>query len=180
MGFISEPEAKLLIELYVDQVTPDSRSQSSSFHQKFNTLIAILDADRKLTPGLADGHSVHTLEYLRSTSLTLLCSVLSCTSRLFRPDIWAPISALSRRLINQAIYTGDCSVGTIQAILINVYSKEPRDNSAYVKIGVAVAMAYQLGWNVLREVQSDQATNQVAARRKLVLVRICIFLFADN
>jgi len=68
------------------------------------------------------------------------------------------------------MYSGQGSVGIVQAILINVYTKEPSDGSAFVKIGVAVRMGYQLGWNQPR----TQAIAIDDPDRRLILVRTCL------
>jgi hypothetical protein len=45
---------------------------------------------------------------------------------------------------------GECSLGLVQSLLIMVYWKTPTDTSAWVKIGIGIRLAYQLGLHVPR------------------------------
>lgn len=82
----------------------------------------------------------------------------------------------SRAMLSRAIDTGRCETGIIQAILVMVYWKEPTDKSAWIKIGVAIRMAYQRGWHVQRreELPDDElAARQILVRRSIALGTDC-------
>lgn len=69
-------------------------------------------------------------------------------------------------MLSEAIDNGRCQIGVVQAILIMVYWKEPSDQSAWIKIRVAVAMGYQLGYHIPRA--ADLPTDAKRARSILV------------
>jgi hypothetical protein len=45
---------------------------------------------------------------------------------------------------------GDCNLGIVQALLIMVHWKAPTDKSAWVKLGIAIRLSYQLDLHVVR------------------------------
>lgn len=48
-------------------------------------------------------------------------------------------------LLNRAISSGTCDIGLVKALLVLVFWKDPTDKSAWVKIGTAIRLGYQLG-----------------------------------
>lgn len=91
---------------------------------------------------------VHTIEFLNETSSALLTAVLVAASKFFRPDIYHQLLSHVQTLLNRAIGAGACDIGIIQCLLILVTFKAPTDRSAWIKIGMAIRLAYQHGWHV--------------------------------
>jgi hypothetical protein len=92
--------------------------------------------------------AVHTLAYLRRTSTLLLVSVLASAAKFFRPDLHNLLSIHAQTLITRNSCTGSCELGLIQSLMIAVYWKAPTDRSCWVKLGIAIRLAYQAGLHV--------------------------------
>lgn len=61
-------------------------------------------------------------------------------------------------LLSRAINLGTCDIGIVKAIIIMVFWKDPTDKSAYVKIGIAIRLGFQLGLHLplaLRSLQEE-------------------------
>ena len=142
--YLSVMEAEHLIEL---------------FHKHLNPMIALLDLH------------LHTLPYLRHTSPALLTAVLAAASRFFRKDLAQTLLDHSQTIINRELGLGTCDIGLIQALMTLVYWKAPGDRSAWLKIGIAIRLAYQLQCN--SAVCKPLPTANTAARQ--VLVRLSSF-----
>lgn len=93
---------------------------------------------------------VHTLDYLRSTSSTLFSAVLTASAKFFRRQLYPDLLAHTQLAVNRATSLGTCNVGIIQALLIMLYWKAPRDGSLWVKMGIAIRLGYQLGLHIPR------------------------------
>lgn len=73
--------------------------------------------------------------------------MLAAAAKYFHKPLYLRLLAHAQKLLSSAIEQGQCDTGVIQAILILVYWKEPTDQSAWIKIGMAVRLGYQLGWH---------------------------------
>jgi hypothetical protein len=80
----------------------------------------------------------------------LQTAILWAASRFFRPDLESALHRHAEFLINRATNSGLVDLQTLEAIHVLVIWKEPNDRSAYMKIGIAVRMAYQLGLDTAR------------------------------
>lgn len=47
--------------------------------------------------------------------------------------------------LNRAFAAGDCDIGLIQALIIASCWRAPTDRSAWIKLGTAIRLGYQLG-----------------------------------
>ena len=110
--------------------------------------------------------AVHTFDYLNETSSALLTGVLVASSKFFRPDIHNQLLSHVQTLLNRSIGVGACDIGIIQCLLILVCFKAPTDRSAWIKIGMAIRLAYQHGWHV--PLHRTLPENQEEARAILV------------
>ncbi|GAA6022464.1 hypothetical protein JCM10207_004403 [Rhodosporidiobolus poonsookiae] len=119
LGILSMWEANLLIQ---------------QFHSQLNPYIILLDKH------------LHTLEYVRATSNVLFTAMLAASARFFRPDLYQALLLSAQQLITRFMGgDGLPHLGLCQAILIQAYWKEPFDSSAWLKIGFAIRLGYQLG-----------------------------------
>ncbi|KLT40512.1 hypothetical protein CC85DRAFT_293166 [Cutaneotrichosporon oleaginosum] len=112
----------------------EAHSLVKFFHDKLNPLIAILDPE------------LHTLTFLRTSSI-LFTTLLVTASKYVLPERHSVLLAHAESLINRATNAGDCSTALIQSLLILVYYKGPTDRSAWLKIGIAIRLAFQLRWH---------------------------------
>ncbi|GAA5998910.1 fungal specific transcription factor domain-containing protein [Rhodotorula paludigena] len=92
---------------------------------------------------LFDRH-LHTLDFCRRTSTVLFSAILAVSAKFSRPDLYPALLANAKQLVGRGIVEARASVGLIQAILALVYWKEPMDQSAWVRIGIAIRMGLQL------------------------------------
>ncbi|GAA6018289.1 hypothetical protein JCM10207_000792 [Rhodosporidiobolus poonsookiae] len=87
---------------------------------------------------------LHTLPYVRRTSTALLTALLCAASKYVRPDLYPALLAEAEELILRSTLKGEASVPLLQSILLLVYWKPPLDRSAWMRIGMAIRMGYQL------------------------------------
>ncbi|GAA5851024.1 hypothetical protein JCM8547_009157 [Rhodosporidiobolus lusitaniae] len=119
LGVLSSLEAAQLIQL---------------FHSHLNPYIILLDKH------------LHTPEYVRSTSTVLYTAMLAVSAKFFRQDLYQSLLLSAQQLITRCMGgDGQPHLGLCQALLLVVYWKEPFDSSAWLKVGYAIRLAYQLG-----------------------------------
>ncbi|KAL1408671.1 hypothetical protein Q8F55_005484 [Vanrija albida] len=92
---------------------------------------------------------VHTLDYIRGSTI-LFTAVIAVGSRFIRKELHQPLLTHAQMILNRATATGDVNIGIIQALLILMYWKAPSDRSAWVKIGIAIRLGYQMGMHIPR------------------------------
>ncbi|GAA6019115.1 hypothetical protein JCM10207_006547 [Rhodosporidiobolus poonsookiae] len=102
------------------------------YHTKMNAFIILLD------------RYLHTAEHVRKTSTVLFTTLLAVSAKFIRPDLYSSLWATSKQLVGRAIIDGKVSLGLIQSILLQVYWKPPEDCSAWLRVGEAIRMGYQL------------------------------------
>lgn len=112
--------------------------------------------------------AVHTSEYLRERSSILFTAVLAVTANFFQREAHQRLLGHVRQLLNVVIDKGSCNKAIVQAILILVYWKHPTDQSAWIKIGIATRLGYQLGWYITDKGDTEQPRDVTELREKLV------------
>jgi hypothetical protein len=122
---------------------------------------------------------VHTTDYLRNTSPILFTAVLAASSKFFRRDIHTSLMSHCQSILNRAISTGVCELGLVQALMIMVYWKAPDDRSAWIKIGLAIRLAYQLRLHLAYTPHRPLPADDFQARRVLDGERVwfCLVCF---
>jgi hypothetical protein len=98
------------------------------------------------------------------TRPALQTAILWAASRFFRPELETALHRHAEYLINRATNSGLVDLQTLQAIHVLVIWKEPNDRSAYMKIGIGVRMAYQLGLDTARSTalpQDDEEARRI-------------------
>lgn len=98
---------------------------------------------------------VHTLDRVRSESPCLLSSMVAAASKFFRPDLHRNLMDHSLAIVSRAVAAGACDTGLVQSLMIHVYWKSPTDRTAWVKLGMAIRMAYQLRWHEKQASQDE-------------------------
>ncbi|GAA5913502.1 hypothetical protein JCM6882_002380 [Rhodosporidiobolus microsporus] len=116
----------------------EARQLFDHFHATLNKFVILLDLH------------LHKVDYVRRTSTVLFTTILAVSAKFFRPDLYASLLASSRQLIGRAIVDGKASVGLIQAICISTYWKQSHDSSAWLRVGLAIRMGYQLNLHAQR------------------------------
>jgi hypothetical protein len=88
--------------------------------------------------------AVHTLKYVRRSSAVLTSTILAAASHFLNPEIHQSLSNHAQTQLKHSIGEGMCNLELIQSILVQVYWKSPKDSTAWLRVGVAIRMAYQL------------------------------------
>ncbi|POY75459.1 hypothetical protein BMF94_1361 [Rhodotorula taiwanensis] len=117
LGVLTETEASQLFE---------------HFHREMNPFIILFDKH------------LHTVEFVRMTSTVLFTTLLAVSAKFARPDLYQILRSHAMQLIGRGIMEGRATLGLIQSILCQIYWKEPSDSFAWLRVGIAVRMAYQM------------------------------------
>ena len=94
--------------------------------------------------------AVHTLRQLRESSTILLTAILAASAKFFHRTMRPALLSHAQTILNRSLLVGECSTGTIQALLLLSAWKEPTDKSSWVKMGIAIRLGYQLGLHIPR------------------------------
>jgi hypothetical protein len=100
-----------------------------------------------LTPHRA---TVHTLPYLRTSPL-LLSALLTVSAKYFLQRHYPALLSHTQSIVNRAVGQGQCDIGLIQALILMITWKDPKDGSSWVKLGIAIRLGYQLGMHIQRK-----------------------------
>ncbi|KDE02903.1 hypothetical protein MVLG_06588 [Microbotryum lychnidis-dioicae p1A1 Lamole] len=103
-----------------------------AYHIQLNPFIKILDPH------------LHTMEFTRKHSPILFSAVLCVAGKFTRVDLYPQLLAHAQQLVGRALADNISHIGIVQALGILVYWKEPTDSSAWMKVGIAIRMGYQL------------------------------------
>ncbi|BGP32612.1 hypothetical protein JCM10296v2_004393 [Rhodotorula toruloides] len=136
-----------------------------NFHTSLNRYIILLDPH------------LHSLDFIRRTSPILLSAVLAVSAKFFRKDLYPQLLQHAQQLVMRAMGgDGSDGIGLVQALLILCYWKEPMDSSAWLKIGYAIRLGFQLGLHVKRTTPlptDDLAARILLDRERCWIVLIC-------
>lgn len=107
--------------------------------------------------------TVHTMAYLRRTSSVLFATVLACSSRFFRRDLHSLLGPHAQTALDRAVIQGRSDVGIIQSLMLSTYWKAPADTSAWLKVGMAIRIAYSQFWHIPRTepLPTDEETARI-------------------
>ncbi|GAA6060701.1 hypothetical protein JCM10212_003322, partial [Sporobolomyces blumeae] len=139
------------------------------FHSTLNSFLTLFD------------RHLHTVSHVRSTSTVLFTSLLAVSAKFFRPDLYPALLARAKQLTGTAMAEGTATVPFIQSLCVLVFWKEPLDSSAWLRVGYAIRIAYQLHLHAERKTPfpDDEAeARQIMDRERtwMVLV-ICDHLY---
>ncbi|BGP45734.1 hypothetical protein JCM10450v2_001564 [Rhodotorula kratochvilovae] len=135
------------------------------YHTKMNAFIILLDP------------YLHTLAHVRASSTVLFASVLAVSAKFLRPDLYPSLISTAKHLVGRGIIDGKVTLGLVQAILLLVYWKEPEDRSAWLRIGEAIRMGYQLHLHEQRAapLPADELEARQIMDRERTWIDLCAF-----
>ncbi|KAJ8097665.1 hypothetical protein POJ06DRAFT_270467 [Lipomyces tetrasporus] len=123
LNLISHPSAQFLFE---------------GFYKHFNCLVGLLDPE------------LHTFSYTRQRSSLLFSSILTISSRIFRPESHLLLREHSESLLGKVLLACDSAIENIWSIVCMYYWKEVGDSRGYTLVGFALRMAVSTKWNKTR------------------------------
>ena len=123
--------------------------------------------------------TLHTFQYVRGMSSFLFTAILAAAAKLLHPALRKNLLSHAEELFLESFRSGAKSVETVQAILILTYWKEPRDNRAWLNVGLAIRMAIELGWHHLGSdgMRPPENTTDLEAMRFRNVERTWLVLF---
>ncbi|KAI5480101.1 hypothetical protein MNV49_001761 [Pseudohyphozyma bogoriensis] len=77
-------------------------------------------------------------------------AIVAVSAKFFRHDLHAPLLAYAQQLVNRGMADAVSTIGMLQALLTLVYWKMPDDTSAWLRVGWAIRLGYQLKMNEVR------------------------------
>ncbi|ORY90308.1 hypothetical protein BCR35DRAFT_299935 [Leucosporidium creatinivorum] len=142
----------------------DAHQLFEHYHQKMNAFIILLDPH------------LHTVDYVRQTSPILFTSILAVSAKFIRPQLYPSLLMAAKQLVGRGIIDGQVSVGLVQSLLLQVYWKEPEDCSAWLRVGEAIRMGYQLHLHNRRTTslpEDDLEARQIVDRERTWIDLYC-------
>ncbi|PWN36981.1 uncharacterized protein FA14DRAFT_152397 [Meira miltonrushii] len=143
----------------------DARQLFDHYHQKMNGFIILLDP------------FLHTVDYVRRTSPTLFSTILAVSAKFIRPKLYDSLLMHAKQLVGRGIIDGKVSIGLVQSLLIQVYWKKPDDASAWLRVGEAIRMGYQLHLHRHRTepLPNDEYEARLILDRERTWIDLCAF-----
>ncbi|KAJ9479020.1 Zn(2)-C6 fungal-type domain-containing protein [Pseudozyma hubeiensis] len=89
--------------------------------------------------------SLHTVHYTREQSPVLFSTILSVSSRFFRPELHPQCQASAAAILKFAASRQLCSIDHVQALIVSAIWATPSDAARSETLVAAVAYAYELG-----------------------------------
>ncbi|GAA6023995.1 hypothetical protein JCM11491_002874 [Sporobolomyces phaffii] len=120
------------------------------FHSTLNSYLILFD------------RHLHTPSYVRQTSTVLFTSLLAVSAKFFRPDLYPTLLAHAKALTGRAMAEGTATVAVVQSLFLLVFWKEPFDQNAWLKVGYAIRLSYQL--HLHRERKTPFPDDELEAR----------------
>lgn len=135
------------------------------YHKQMNAFVILLDP------------FLHKVDYVRHTSAVLFTSILAVSAKFTRPDLYKPLLMSAKQLVGRGIIDCKVSVGLVQSILLQVYWKEPDDCSAWLRVGEAIRMGYQLHLHQHRTepLPEDEIEARMVMDRERTWIDLCAF-----
>lgn len=76
--------------------------------------------------------------------MPLFNAIMYASARFFAPNVADALYEMSTTMINRALQAGSIDIRLVQALLVLVYWKKPKDPTAYQKLGLATRLMCQL------------------------------------
>lgn len=143
----------------------DARQLFDHYHKSMNGFIILLDP------------FLHTVDYVRRTSPTLFSTILAVSAKFIRPQLYDSLLMHAKQLVGRGIIDGKVSIGLVQSLLIQVYWKKPDDASAWLRVGEAIRMGYQLHLHRHRTepLPKDEYEARLILDRERTWIDLCAF-----
>jgi hypothetical protein len=109
----------------------------SSFMNHHNELLALFDP----------AHLTFSLVKQRPI---LLAAIMFASARYTRPELADVLHSHVQIMVSRQVFSGDFDLSTVQALLILVLWKYPRQDTAYSNLGIAIRLGFQLQLHVRR------------------------------
>ena len=81
---------------------------------------------------------------LQQTSAVLFSTILSISAKFHRPDIYKLLLQHAKQLVTRRLLSARYDIQLLQSILLLAHWREVSDGSAFVDIGTAIRLGYQL------------------------------------
>ncbi|EXJ78909.1 hypothetical protein A1O3_08409 [Capronia epimyces CBS 606.96] len=133
-----------------------ARSLFESFMNKLNPFINQFDP------------VLHTFAYIRRRSPFLMSSILAAAAKAFNPSLHLDLRAHTETLMARSFSKGVKSIEAVQAIMVSTYWKEPDDSRAWLSIGYAIRICFELGWHNLGTDAFNGPNSQTELERREV------------
>ncbi|WVQ71522.1 hypothetical protein IAR50_001061 [Cryptococcus sp. DSM 104548] len=132
------------------------------YFRHLNATVALLDS------------VLHTPTNCRDRSPLLFTAVLAITSRVIRPNMYPQSLLLANRMVGQAVEFGLCTLEVIQALCLLTHWKKANDDTAWVRMGMAIRMAQMLGLNTMssRPLPRDEMRAREVLNRERVWLNL--------
>jgi hypothetical protein len=98
---------------------------------------------------------------------------MTASARFFQPALYLELASHAQTLLSRMIASGSCTLGMVQAIIIMVYWKRPTDKTAWIKLGIAMRLGYQLGLHIPRAATSSTGDASLLAQRDMERTWYC-------
>ncbi|TKA53208.1 hypothetical protein B0A53_04064 [Rhodotorula sp. CCFEE 5036] len=151
LWILSEAEAQNLIAFW---------------HERLNPYVILLD------------RYLHTYDYVRAHSSVLFTAMLATAAKFVRRELYQRLLEHAQNMITRGM-GGDVEpdIGLLQAILLLVYWKEPMDSSAWMRVGYAIRLGYQLRLHRRRHtpLPSDELEARVILDRERTWIALICF-----
>ncbi|GAA5872818.1 hypothetical protein JCM3774_006340 [Rhodotorula dairenensis] len=144
----------------------EAQSLVTFWHKCLNPYVILLD------------RHLHTYAYLRAHSSILFTAMLATAAKFVRRELYQRLLEHAQNMITRGM-GGDVEpdIGLLQAILLLVYWKEPMDSSAWMRVGYAIRLAYQLRLHQRRctPLPSDELEARVILDRERTWIALICF-----
>ena len=107
------------------------RQFTSSFMTHHNELLALFDP-------------AHLKFNIAKQRPILLAAIVFASARYIRPELANVLHSHVELMVSRQVSRGAFDLSTIQALLILVLWKYPRQHTAYTNLGIAIRLAFQL------------------------------------
>ncbi|KAJ9120933.1 hypothetical protein QFC22_002869 [Naganishia vaughanmartiniae] len=132
LGILDQDDVAFLFEWLVAEMFGNDGTWkltpglASSFHDKFNAYIAILDP------------ALHTPNYVLKTCSILHTAVCTVTAQTYAPEQYKVLLKRVNFMLGKAFERGDQHIGIVQALSILSCWKEPHDKGGWLRLGYAI------------------------------------------
>lgn len=110
--------------------------------------------------------ALHTFNHVRQRSLLLLSAILAAAAKTFHPSLHATLRDHAELLFTRSFRRGRKTTETVQAILVLTYWKEPDDTRAWLSVGYAIRICFELGWHKLAMQPAKEAGSKMEIERR--------------
>jgi hypothetical protein len=123
----------------------EAASLVSHFHNKLGPFLNMFDP------------MIVTAESLQQESAVLFSAVLSTAAKFYRPDVYRALLQHAKQLVTRRLLSARYDIHLLQSLLLLAHWREVADASAFVNIGAAIRLGYQLELHTSHSVPTQDA-----------------------